>query len=798
MKTRNPLTRLVLTTAVTVALLGLTWPAPAGARPLPQSRTRTFPETGQTVSGRFLEVWEGGHDFATSLYLNGYPLTDRHPEVNFTDGKTYQTQWFERARYEAHPENTAPDDVLLGLLGVYAAEGRHDPPFRPVAARDCSAGVDYFTETRHCLNASFQAFFYKQGGVRQFGLPISESFRETAAAHPEKSYTVQYFERQRMELHPENGGTPYEVLLGRLGAEQINQVAEPPRTYAAVSSTPVDTIRVAVSAEPDTLFSATASVYVAGMVLVTVENSLVYGDDQGQWHGSLAAFVPTVDNGGAFYTGEGRDKRLVVKYKLKHGIKWSDGQPFDSNDVLMWYRINIDPTVQVTGRFALDKFASLDNPDPYTVIASFLSANEAAVRYQLDPERYAVLKSFADAGTPVTDPYYFQVLGAYPQHVLSKFEGHFDEIINSDFARAPIGTGPYMVTNWTPGVSIELTANPYYNVDPEPPRIKHILFKIITDPAQMIAQLQTGSLDATEGLSLNMIDALDQLKLMGITAYYTPGSGWEHADFNLDKIWFQDVRVRQAIAYAINRQGINKAILFGKGTLMDTYLPPLNWASMMNPAMIAKYGSKFPLTTYPYDPDKARQLLDAAGWQVGAEGIRVREGTRLAFHWMTTAANPGRAGIAQIVQQNLKAVGIEVTLEYMPSQQYFADDGPVYHRTGDVVEFAWSSSPDPSSFGLWHSSQIPSEANNWSGQNIPGWRNARADELILKADNALSQKEREPLYAEHQQLYSQELPSLPFFAQPRIAAAKTGLKNFRAAGTTLPITWNAQEWVLDK
>ncbi len=790
--------RILLCTAMVVALAALTWPVPAAARPVSQTRFRPFPETGQTVAGRFLEVWEGRHDFATSLYLNGYPLTERHPEVSLTDGKTYQTQWFERARYEAHPENSAPNDVLLGLLGVYAAESRPDPPFQPLAAGSCASGADYFVETHHCLGGALKAYFYKYGSVQQFGFPISEPFREASSDRPEQSYTVQYFEHQRLELHPENAGTLYEVLLGRLGAEQMGQVAEPPRTYAPEGGPPVDTIRVAVSAEPDTLFSATATVYVAGMVLVTVENSLVYWDDQGQWHGSLAAFVPTIDNGGAFYTGTGRDQRLVVKYKLKHGIKWSDGQSFDSNDVLMWYRINVDPTVQIAGRFALDKFASVDNPDSYTVIANFLTANEAAVRYQVDPERYAVLKDFADAGTPVADPYYFQVLGAYPQHVLSKFEGHFADIINSNFARAPIGTGPYMVTNWTPGVSIELTANPYYSVEPEPPRIQHILLKIITDPTQLIAQLQTGNLDVTEGLSLNMIDALEQLKLLGISAYYTPGTSWEHADFNLDKVWFQDRRVRQAIAYAINRQGINNTILFGKGTIMDTYLPPMNWASMMNPAMIAKYGSTFPLMTYAYDPDKARQLLDAAGWRVGADSVRVREGIRLAFHWMTTAANPGRAGIAQIVQQNLKAVGIEVTLEYMPAQQYFADDGPVYHRAGDVVEFAWVSSPDPSAFGLWHSSQIPSEANNWSGQNIPGWRNARADELIRKADNLLSQKERAPLYAEHQQLYSQELPSLPFFAQPRIAAAKTGLKNFRAAGTTLPTTWNAQEWFLDK
>jgi len=311
--------RLVVYLAVVAALLVAALPRSAGAAPADQGASRTFPETGKTVAGRFLEVWQSQGDYATSLYINGFPITDKKPEVNYTDGKTYQTQWFERARFEEHPENKAPYDVLLGLLGVYAAEGRKDTPFKGVAK---PATGTYFAETKHSISGAIETYFNKYGGVKQFGFPISEQFEEASKDVAGKSFTVQYFERQRMELHPENKGTQFEVLLGRLGAEQVSQTAEAFRTYQNDAGTAVDNVRVGMSQEPDTLWSATSTLYVTTIVLGPVENSLVYRDEKNNWHGDLAYFFPTIDNGGAFYAGAGKDERLVVKYKLKRGVKW--------------------------------------------------------------------------------------------------------------------------------------------------------------------------------------------------------------------------------------------------------------------------------------------------------------------------------------------------------------------------------------------------------------------------------------------------------------------------------------------
>jgi peptide/nickel transport system substrate-binding protein len=788
----------VVYVAVVAALMLAAIPHGASAAPVDQTRSRTFPETNQTVSGRFLEVWEAQKDFATSLYINGFPITDKHADVNFDDGKSYQTQWFERARFEEHPENQKPYDVLLGRLGAYAAEGRKDTPFKAIAKP--SSGT-WFKETSHSISGAVEKYWNQYGGLSQFGFPLSEQFSEVSKDDPSKSYTVQYFERQRFELHPENAGTQFEVLLGRLGAEQKDQVSDGTLTYKAETGTTADNIRIGMSQEPDSLFSATTTLYVSAIVLSPIENGLVYRDDKANWHGDLAYFFPTVDNGGAFYSGAGKDKRLVVKYKLKRGIKWSDGAAFDSNDVVFGWRVFMDPDVQVAGRAVQDKISTIDNPDAYTVIVNYLTANEAAAQLKKDADRYAALKDFVTAGTPVVDSTYNKnpIPVVYPQHILKSFEGHFGDIVSSDFARKPVGTGPYMLKSWTPGVSIELVANPNYNVQPEKPRIGTLLFKIVADTNQLLAQLKTGDLDvATEdALSLAQSPELDKLGDVGAKAYYTPAATWEHADINLDRAVFQDVRVRQAIAYGINRTDIVNKVLFGKSIPMDSWIVPLSPFSIMNDNM-KPYLTKFPITKYDYNPDKAKQLLDAAGWTVGGDGVRAKGGTRLAFKWTTTAANKQREAVTQVVQQNLKAIGMDVTLEYVPAQQFFADDGTVYHRTGDVMEFAWVGGEDPGGYDLFYSGSIPSEDNNFTGSNIPGWKNARNDTLIGQANNSISAKEREGAYAEQQSIWSQEVPQIALFVRPNIAAAKNALSNFRPSNTNTPPTWNAQEWFLKK
>ncbi|HEX9988654.1 MAG TPA: hypothetical protein VGE45_09280 [Chloroflexia bacterium] len=175
-----------------------------------QGNSRTFPETGKTVSGRFFTYWEGHGGLAQQ----GYPITEEIQETSATDGKIYTVQYFERAVFEYHPENKAPNDVLLQLLGVFLYGDKY-PEGAPGETPNEEPGSRLFNETQQRLGGIFLQYWTTHGGLAQQGLPISDEFEEKSDLDG-KTYKVQYFERAVFEYHPEKQ-PPFNVLLSQLG-----------------------------------------------------------------------------------------------------------------------------------------------------------------------------------------------------------------------------------------------------------------------------------------------------------------------------------------------------------------------------------------------------------------------------------------------------------------------------------------------------------------------------------------------------------------------------------------------------
>lgn len=177
--------------------------------------SRTFPETGKTVSGKFLDYWNshGG------LAQQGYPISEEMDEMSDTDGKTYTVQYFERSVFELHPENAAPYDVLLSLLGVsfYADKYNGNAPGQKASTTNARK----FTQTGKTIGGVFRTYWEQHGGLAQQGYPISDEFNEKNDTDG-KTYKVQYFERAVFEYHPENAGKNGEVLLSLLGKFQLD------------------------------------------------------------------------------------------------------------------------------------------------------------------------------------------------------------------------------------------------------------------------------------------------------------------------------------------------------------------------------------------------------------------------------------------------------------------------------------------------------------------------------------------------------------------------------------------------
>jgi DNA-binding CsgD family transcriptional regulator len=220
-----------------------------------QSNQRCFPETGQCISGRFYEFWQDG-----GLSIFGYPISPARYELDPDTGKALFVQWFERARFEQHPEWAGgPHEIQLSLLGrQFTQEQQHQPEFQPIAPFPSTAETRFFPETGHSLSVGFKQFWEQNGGVAIFGYPISEAFPAQSPINGQW-YSVQYFERARFEYHPYNA-PEYQVELGLLG-RQLIQAARP------VAPEPHQTVKVYLI-DPSVPFDATRG---TGLVPIEVQ-----------------------------------------------------------------------------------------------------------------------------------------------------------------------------------------------------------------------------------------------------------------------------------------------------------------------------------------------------------------------------------------------------------------------------------------------------------------------------------------------------------------------------------------------
>jgi peptide/nickel transport system substrate-binding protein len=762
------------------------------------------------VCGRFLEEWNKPGSEQNNVYVNGLAITARRAEISTTDGKTYETQWFERAKYEAHPENRAPYDVLFGLLGVTLSEGRGavDPatnqPRNPAdrafvkVARpgDLSATKIWFPETGHTITGKILEYWNRYGGLKQFGFPLSEQFEEISATDG-KTYTVQYFERNRFELHPEKQA-PYEVELGLLGVQQYKQTpiaadqlpVAPPKNVTSANTT----IRIGSSQQPADLTIFNNALINSRFRRFLGWEGLTDRDDSENVYPRLAWFVPTIENGGASFQGTGNDRYLQVKYKLRQGIKWSDGQEVDSNDAVFYFRLIMNPNAPVVSRAAFQKLENVDNPDKYTVIYRFRSFNQVSRYYNELPnkEDYSFLKIFIDQRKPVVDINYAEYGSVYPEHVLRSVPPQ--TMKESQFARNPISTGPWRVERWTQGQEMVLVENPNYNLT-DKPLIKRIEVKFITDVNQLEAQFKTNQIDMifSEAYVIPPADTAGIAAANG-KVVNRPAATWEHADFYFDWAPFKDRAVREAMITGTNRQRIVQVAFRGAGGVMNGVVPPSVPFSLEHPQFAQKYpqiASQFKLPIYEYNVARANQLLEQAGWVKGADGIRAKGGVKLQFEYATTI-NAVRQQIQGLFVDDMKAIGIDAQQKAYPSDVFFDAPGPRSDGTSKLSQFAWVGSSD-SDFSSWTCDQVYNRETN-SGVNEQRYCNPKVDAANAKFTSDIDPAVGVAGHAEAQVEIMKDIAVIPLAQRSNIEVIKNNLMNHKETNSQTTSNWNATQW----
>jgi peptide/nickel transport system substrate-binding protein len=540
---------------------------------------------------------------------------------------------------------------------------------------------------------------------------------------------------------------------------------------------------------PDTLHPGIGSMQARSEVLQAVFTQPVRNDNRGQWVAIGLEQVPTVDNGGAKFVGDGDDKHLEVTYKIRQGVKWQDGTPTTAKDIVYTWKLGLDTNFPATDRSRAVKVYSVEAVDDRTAVAKFMSAKQAREAAAngfmgLDAKQWA---DYKDQKDPLTDPLYFYIPSSdtqgiwLPEHILSKIPP--DQQKSADWSNKPIGNGAYRVVDVVPQQSIRLEAVDDYFLGKPP--TKNVVFRIIPDTNAQLAAAQAGELDvvgAVQGPDIDNSPELDALA--GYKAYYVPGSPWEHIDLNMNNPVLQDRNVRLALWQSINRQQIVDRLLFGKTRVASSWIQPgvPPWA----------YDEKCP-NQYPYDPAAAGKLLEQSGYAKGGDGMYAKDGRPLRLKLQTTDSSL-RKNTSQVIQANLKQAGIDLELEFLPATAFFAREGPLVQGTFELGMYTWLAVPDPSAETLYRGASAPSSDNGFVGQNYPRVRDPKLDQLLTQGANELATDKRKPIYCEAVKQWTEVIPVIPLFQRPNVSAVRANFGNYRPTPTSTPETWNIWAW----
>ena len=515
------------------------------------------------------------------------------------------------------------------------------------------------------------------------------------------------------------------------------------------------------------IFTMVASVYVYALV----GRSLTYMDANGKWAPQLAKSIPTLENGGAKMVTVDGKKTVQAVWEIIPEAKWGDGKPVTCEDFQFAIQVAASPNVSVGSK---ETFTQIEKVE-------WDAKNPKKCTFTSDKARY----DFNRLGQ----------LFPLPKHIEAPvFEQWKDKKegyeTNSNYSKNPTNValynGPYVIKELKLGSHITFEPNPQF-YGPQP-KIKKIVIKLIPNTGTLEANLRSGTIDAIASLGLSFDQALALEKKMKtdkipFKVLYEPSLTYEHIDLNLEDPMLKDVRVRKALVYAINRQELSQALFEGKQPPAVHHLATIDPWYTADPKKIV---------IYPYSKKDAARLLDEAGWKMGADGFRQKDGQKLSLAFKTTAGNKIRETVQTFLLNQWKAVGVDVIVKNEPARVLFGES--MKKRAYTMSMYAWSSAPEATPTVQFHSSQIPTLANGWSGQNTTAWNNPKVDELCKKIESEFNFNKRKALAHQLMKLYTDEVPVIPLFYRSDIAVSPTSLKNFKLTGHQYSETNVAETW----
>ncbi|HXW52259.1 MAG TPA: peptide ABC transporter substrate-binding protein [Candidatus Acidoferrales bacterium] len=501
-------------------------------------------------------------------------------------------------------------------------------------------------------------------------------------------------------------------------------------------------LRIADTRQPDNLNPMLSFGQMATDLSMFWGAYLFRWDDRSELVPELAMEVPTPRNGGISADG------LTVTYHLRHGVRWQDGAPFGADDVIYSWSQVLNPRNDVQSRVGYDAVDSIEKLDDYTL-------------------RVHLRRRFA----PFVETFFAPADATYailPKHLLSQYA----ELNDVAYNNLPVGTGPFRVVSDEKDVEIRMLANPSYWRGP--PRLKEIIFKIIPSDDTILTQFRTHEIDMRIAAPATQIAALAGEP--GLRMYDIPFTSFESLDFNTEHAVVSDPRVRRALHYAIDVERMGRALTHGLYLQAGADQPPFLWA----------YDPR--VRRYPYDPRRAAALFDAAGWKMGPDGVRVKDGNRLALTLVSATGAALGSAVDVLVQRDWREVGVDVEIKQYPTDVLGGPDG--IYRTGnfDVFFDSWSNGVDPDDSQIFMCDERPPWGSNYFRYCDPALD--RAEDAAL---THYDRNNRQLAYGRIQEILAEDDPIIVLWFDIRQDVANSDLHGYRPAHAVTTF-WNPWQW----
>ena len=477
----------------------------------------------------------------------------------------------------------------------------------------------------------------------------------------------------------------------------------------------------------------------------------------------LCTELPTLENGLAKKERTpGGKQGIAVTYSIQPKALWGDGVVVSTKDVLFTWKVGRHPKSSVGNMELYRSIYKIDVKDEKTFTFHF---DKLTFDYNSIND-FILIPAHIDEAN-FSNPEIYKNRTAFDTDTLNK----------------GLYFGPYKITEVAPGSHVVLDRNPtWYG---KSPAFNRIVVRAIGNTAAMEANLISGGLDMIAGelgLSIDQAISFEKRHKQKYNVIYQPGLVYEHIDLNLENPLLQDIRIRKALIYAIDRKAISESLFGGRQPVAHSSVNPLDWV----------FAEDVP--KYAYDPEKTAALLDEAGWSIKNRGVRTNaKGQELTFEIMTTAGNRTRELVQQILQSQWKAVGFDIKIKNEPARVFFGRT-MTERRYSGLGMYAWMSSPENVPRTTLHSEHIPTKANNFAGQNYTSFKNAEIDELLETIETQLDKSKRKELWRRLQHIYANELPVLPLYFRANAYILPKWLTGVEPTGHQYSTTLWVENW----